>query len=149
MNHSWEEVNSEQALWTRPKDDITNEEYQKFYKSLTNQECADASYHINSSAKGYISFKSLLYLPSDISYNLMQGIFYRERKGGLKIYVRKVLILDDFELMSEYLSFVKGVVDSNEITLNNNRETFQESKIIKVISKKLARKAVEILRKIS
>ena len=79
----------------------------------------------------------------------MQGIFYRERKGGLKIYVRKVLILDDFELMSEYLSFVKGVVDSNEITLNNNRETFQESKIIKVISKKLARKAVEILRKIS
>eukprot|EP00568_Trieres_chinensis_P012814 CAMPEP_0183294442 /NCGR_PEP_ID=MMETSP0160_2-20130417/2785_1 /TAXON_ID=2839 ORGANISM="Odontella Sinensis, Strain Grunow 1884" /NCGR_SAMPLE_ID=MMETSP0160_2 /ASSEMBLY_ACC=CAM_ASM_000250 /LENGTH=823 /DNA_ID=CAMNT_0025455773 /DNA_START=95 /DNA_END=2566 /DNA_ORIENTATION=+ len=149
LTHSWEEVNTEQAIWTRSKEDITDDEYQGFWKVVSHQEYSDASSWIHFNAEGNINFKSLLYLPSDVPQHLMQGNFDLERKGGLKLYVRKVLISDDFELMPKYLSFIKGVVDSDDLPLNVNRETLQESKIIKVISKKLVRKAIEMLRKLA
>mmetsp|Transcript_43889 Transcript_43889/g.133677 ORF Transcript_43889/g.133677 Transcript_43889/m.133677 type:complete len:772 (+) Transcript_43889:472-2787(+) len=149
LTHSWEEVNSEQAIWTRSKDEITDEEYNGFWKNVNKNANSDAASWIHFNAEGNINFKSLLYLPSDVPQSLMQGNFDTERKGGLKLYVRKVLISDEFELMPKYLSFIKGVVDSDDLPLNVNRETLQESKIIKVISKKLVRKALEMLRKLA
>lgn len=150
LTHSWEEVNTEQAIWTRSKEEITDEEYQGFWKkSLSKSAMSDAKSWIHFNAEGNINFKSILYLPDEVPPSLMQGNFDMERKGGLKLYVRKVLISDEFELMPKYLSFIKGVVDSDDLPLNVNRETLQESKIIKVISKKLVRKALEMLRKLA
>jgi len=149
LTHSWEEVNTEQAIWTRSKDDINDDDYQGFWKSISKQSYSNATTWIHFNAEGNINFKSILYLPSEVPPSLMQGNFDLERKGGLKLYVRKVLISDEFELMPKYLSFIKGVVDSDDLPLNVNRETLQESKIIKVISKKLVRKALEMLRKLA
>lgn len=101
-----------------------------------------------SSPRGNINFKSILYLPSEVPYALQQGQL-ESQVNGLRLYVRKVLISDEFDLMPRYLSFIKGVVDSDDLPLNVNRETLQESKIIKIIKKKLVRKAIELIRKIA
>jgi heat shock protein beta len=87
-------------------------------------------------------------MPSEVPYALQQGQF-ESMANGLRLYVRKVLISDEFDLMPKYLSFVKGVVDSDDLPLNVNRETLQESKIIKIIKKKLVRKAIELIRKMA
>merc|ERR1712232_355919 len=102
--------------------------------------------HFN--AEGNINFKSLLYLPKEIpdSYRFGQ---IDKIKGGLKLYVRKVLISDEFDLLPKYLGFIRGVIDSDDLPLNVNRETLQESKIIKVIKKKLVRKALDMVRAFS
>ena len=100
------------------------------------------SSHIHFSAEGSINFKCILYLLSYVTSKLMQGNLYQESKGRLKIYVRKVLISDEFELMPKALRVIKGIVYSNDITLNVKRGTLQESNMIKVISKKLVRKAI-------
>ena len=149
MTHSWEEANSDQALWTRSKDDITKDKYQVFERYVTKQYGVDASSHIHFIAKGSINFNSILYPPSDVPSNLMYGNFGQERKGGLKLYVKKVLISGVFEPMPKYLSFVKGVVDSNEPTLKVNRQTLWEYNIIEFILKKLVRKAIEMMCKIA
>eukprot|EP00567_Pseudictyota_dubia_P001457 CAMPEP_0197466422 /NCGR_PEP_ID=MMETSP1175-20131217/65041_1 /TAXON_ID=1003142 /ORGANISM="Triceratium dubium, Strain CCMP147" /LENGTH=837 /DNA_ID=CAMNT_0043002463 /DNA_START=127 /DNA_END=2640 /DNA_ORIENTATION=- len=148
LTHSWEEVNTEQAIWTRSKDEITDDEYQGFWKSLGSS-WTNATSWIHFNAEGNINFKSILYLPEEVPQSLMQGNFDMERKGGLKLYVRKVLISDEFDLMPKYFSFIKGVVDSDDLPLNVNRETLQESKIVKIIQKKLVRKVLEMLRKLA
>lgn len=98
--------------------------------------------------RGNINFKSILYIPSQVPAALQQGQL-EQMPMGLRLYVRKVLISDAFDLMPRYLSFIKGVVDSDDLPLNVNRETLQESKIIKIIKKKLVRKAIEMIRKLS
>lgn len=98
--------------------------------------------------RGNINFKSILYLPEDLPLALQQGRPDEVQKG-LRLYVRKVLISDEFDLMPRYLSFIKGVVDSDDLPLNVNRETLQESKIIKIIKKKLVRKAIETIRNLA
>ena len=98
--------------------------------------------------RGNINFKSILYVPSEVPYALQQGQL-EQMSNGLRLYVRKVLISDEFDLMPRYLSFIKGVVDSDDLPLNVNRETLQESKIIKIIKKKLVRKAIELIRKMA
>lgn len=98
--------------------------------------------------RGNINFKSILYIPSELPYALQQGQL-DQMVNGLRLYVRKVLISDEFDLMPKYLSFVKGVVDSDDLPLNVNRETLQESKIVKIIKKKLVRKAIELIRKMA
>jgi len=148
VTYSWEELNTEQAIWTRSKEEITDEEYQGFWKVVNKQAQEDATAWSHFDAEGNINFKSLVYLPSEIPPQLMQGNM-EEYKGGLKLYVRKVLISDEFELMPRYLSFIRGVVDSDDLPLNVNRETLQESKIIKIIRKKLIRKVVEMIRKLA
>lgn len=146
--YSWTEVNTNPAIWTRDKDEIKDDEYQSFYKVLAKDSMGDAKTWIHFNAEGNINFKSLLYLPDEIPPQLRSGNI-EQLKGGLKLYVRKVLISDEFELMPRYLAFLKGVVDSDDLPLNVNRETLQESKIIQVIKKKLTRKAIEMIRKLS
>jgi heat shock protein beta len=103
---------------------------------------------IASLCRGNINFKSILYLPNEIPFALAQGR-PDELRPGLRLYVRKVLISDEFDLMPRYLNFIKGVVDSDDLPLNVNRETLQESKIIKIIKKKLVRKAIETIRNLA
>jgi heat shock protein beta len=143
---NWEKVNSNQAIWARDKDEITDNEYQDFWKVVSKEPNTHATTWSHFNAEGNINFRSILYLPEDIPQTLKFGNF-KEEGHGLKLYVRKVLISDTFELLPRWLAFIKGVVDSDDLPLNVNRETLQESKIIKVIGKKLARKAIEMMKK--
>jgi len=140
----WEVLNGNPAIWTRSKEDITDEEYQSFYEVLTkSEETAEIWAHF--SAEGNINFRSILYIPKNVPQGMQSGM-KETQATGLSLYVRKVLISDEFELIPRYLYFMKGVVDSDDLPLNVNRETLQESNIIQVIKKKVVRKALEMLR---
>jgi len=142
----WHRLNGNVAIWSREKDSITDEEYQKFFKVIS-KEPSDALTWIHFKAEGEIEFKSILYVPTEAN-NLYED--YNNRKAGVRLYVRKVLIQEDFEdLLPKYLNFIKGVVDSDDLPLNVSRETLQQHKILKVMSKKIARKVLEMLRKLA
>lgn len=146
--YDWEEINNNPAIWTREKDDITDEEYRDFWHVVAKGVSGDCAKWNHFNAEGNINFKSLLYMPEEIPDNYRFGQIDKI-VGGLKLYVRKVLISDEFDLMPKYLSFIRGVVDSDDLPLNVNRETLQESKITKVIKKKLVRKALDMIRAFS
>lgn len=148
ITFSWEHLNTDPAIWTRSKEDIGSDEYQAFWKVVNKEAQGDAATWSHFDAEGSINFKALVYLPDDVPPEMQSGNL-DEYNGGLSLYVRKVLISDSFDLMPRYLSFVKGVVDSDDLPLNVNRETLQESKIIKIIRKKLIRKTVEMIRKLA
>jgi heat shock protein beta len=144
----WEPVNNNPAIWTREKEEIADEEYQHFWNVVAKEQHTKAARWNHFNAEGNINFKSILYLPADIPDHYRFGNIDKVA-GGLKLYVRKVLISDEFDLMPRYLGFIRGVVDSDDLPLNVNRETLQESKIIKVIKKKLVRKALDMIRAFS
>lgn len=147
--YEYELINTDPAIWARDKDSITDEEYQEFYQVVSKGDGggkAEDWTHFN--AEGNINFKTILYIPSEVPQALLQGNI-EQFTSGLRLYVRKVLISDEFDLMPRYLSFIKGVVDSDDLPLNVNRETLQESKIIKIIKKKLVRKGIELIKKMS
>jgi len=148
VSWNWERLNNNVAVWARDAKDVTDEEYQNFYKAIcTKQESTEALDWIHFKAEGEVEFKSILYAPADAG-NLYNE--YSDRKAGVRLYVRKVLIQDDFEdLLPRYLNFIKGVVDSDDLPLNVSRETLQQHKVLKVMSKKLVRKVLEMLRKLS
>ena len=148
QRETWEELNTRQALWTREADSISDDEYQAFWHVLNGDEFTNSSHWTHFNAEGNINFKSLLYLPSEVPAELRTGSI-DHFKSGVRLYVHKVLISDSFELMPRYLSFIKGVVDSDDLPLNVNRETLQESKIIKIIQKKLVRKALDMIKAFS
>lgn len=145
--YSWDVINGNPAIWTRDKDEITDDEYQAFWDVLANDGSnATAWSHFN--AEGNINFKSILYLPSEIPMSYRYGNV-DPVDGAMRLYVRKVLIGDKFELLPKYLGFIRGVVDSDDLPLNVNRETLQESKILRVIQKKLVRKAIDMIRQLA
>jgi len=146
VSQSWNKVNAEGAIWTRPKDEISDEEYQSFYREVISKSGTNATTWSHFDAEGNINFKSLVYLPDEIPFELRQGNF-DGIKNGMKLYVRRVLISDSFELLPRYMSMVKGVVDSDDLPLNVNRETLQESKIITIIRKKVVRKVLDLISK--
>jgi len=140
----WENLNDIKAIWMREKSDITSEEYQNFYKSIS-KDHQDPLSHSHFSAEGEIDFKAILFLPNEAPYDLFEN--YYGKSAALKLYVRRVLITEEFEeLMPRYLNFIKGVVDSDDLPLNVSREQLQQMKMIKVMSKKLVRKALEMIR---
>lgn len=142
----WEQVNVEKAIWLRPKEEITKEEYNGFYKSITNDYSGPLRY-LHFSAEGEIEFKSLLFIPSHPPFDMFDT--YMGKSGNIKFYVRRVLITDKIEdLLPKYLNFIKGVVDSDDISLNVAREHVQQSRIIKVMSKKIVRKVLEMIKQI-
>lgn len=141
----WEHLNKSPAIWTRSKDDISDEEYKAFYATVAKDEYMEPERWIHFQAEGNINFKSILYVPKDVPQSWQTGMIDSDRQG-LSLYVQKVLISDEFELLPRYLSFMRGVVDSDDLPLNVNRETLQESKIIQVIKKKVVRKALEMLK---
>merc|ERR1712165_374100 len=145
--HSWEKANADAAIWNRSKDEVTDEEYQEFFHLIGKTE-SNATSWSHFDAEGNINFKSLVYLPTDVPQNLKIGDISKA-KSEMKLYVRKVLISDEFELLPKYMSFVTGVVDSDDLPLNVNRETLQESKIISIIRKKTTRKVLDMIKKFS
>jgi len=143
---NWTRMNGNLAIWSRDKDEITNEEYQKFFKVIS-KDATDASTWIHFKAEGEVEFKSILYAPSEA---LTLYDEYSNRKPGVRLYVKRVLIQDDFEdLLPKYLNFIRGVVDSDDLPLNVSRETLQQHRLLKIMGKKLVRKVLEMLRKLS
>jgi heat shock protein beta len=142
----WHRLNGNVAIWSRDRSEITDDEYQKFYKVIS-KDTTDASRWIHFKAEGEVEFKSILYIPSE-ALNLYDE--YNNRKPGIRLYVRKVLIQEDFEdLLPRYLNFIRGVVDSDDLPLNVSRETLQQHKLLKIMGKKLVRKVLEMLRKLA
>ena len=142
--YDYEILNGNPAVWTRSKEDITDDEYQAFWKVVSKEESSDAATWTHFKAEGNINFKSILYLPEEVPERFRFG--NQNTGGGINLYVRKVLISHEFEILPTYLGFVSGVVDSDDLPLNVNRETLQESKIIQVIKKKIVRKALDMIR---
>lgn len=140
----WELINEIKAIWMRGKDQIEEREYNEFYKTVA-RDHQDPLSHSHFSAEGEIDFKAILYIPQSAPYNLYEN--YYGKSSALKLYVRRVLITEEFEdLMPRYLNFVKGVVDSDDLPLNVSREQLQQMKMIKVMSKKLVRKTLEMIK---
>merc|ERR1712003_442046 len=145
--YEWEQVNTQKAIWLRAKEDVTEEEYNEFYKGISKDYLDPLAYtHFN--AEGEIEFKSILFLPKKAPFDMMDN--YWTKKSEVKLYVRRVLVADKFEeLLPRYLNFVRGVVDSDDLPLNVSREQLQQNKIMKVISKKLVRKVLELMKKLA
>ena len=143
----WKNVNDNKAIWLRSSTEVEDDEYSKFYKALSKDDKEPLSY-THFKAEGDVEFKSILFIPEKPPQDLFDN--YYNKAAALKLYVRRVFISDEFdELLPKYLSFIKGIVDSDTLPLNVSRETLQQHTSLKVIKKKLVRKALDMIRKLA
>ena len=145
IGEKWEKINKSDALWTRSKNEISDEEYKEFYKHLSH-DFADPLLWAHNKVEGNQEYTSLLYVPSKAPWDL----FNREHKHGLKLYVQRVFIMDDAEqFMPNYLRFMRGLIDSNDLPLNVSREILQDNKTTEALRKALTKRSLQMLEKLA
>lgn len=145
--YDWELMNSAKPIWQRKTSEVTQEEYEEFYKAFSKDTTTPLAY-THFVAEGEVTFKAILFVPKTAPTDIFQN--YNKKQDTIKMYVRRVFISETFDdLLPKYLNFIRGVVDSDDLPLNVSRETLQQNKLLKVIKKKLVRKVLDMIKKLT